>query len=138
MNIDLYLIKILKKKSNVKKIMKYSKIILFGLLVITLLIPFASIAHAAKTPGYVGIKEGQTYIWTTEFDAGPWEDYYEDRGYTEENAEKEAWDDMELREWEEEVTEWKLTIYDIWDERDQLVTIPSESIMDEYELISWC
>ena len=29
----------------------------------------------------MGIKEGQTYVWTTEFDAGPLEDYYEDEAF---------------------------------------------------------
>ncbi|TFG22113.1 MAG: hypothetical protein EU529_11550 [Promethearchaeota archaeon] len=117
--------------------MKYSKIILFGLLVITLLIPFASIAHAAKTPGYVGIKEGQTYTWTTEFDAGPLEDYYEDIGETKEEAEEDAWNVMESREWEEEVVEWKLTIQEIRKEDDLYFVDPDESLADEYEYVKY-
>lgn len=117
--------------------MKYSKIILFGLLVITLLIPFASIAHAAKTPGYVGIKEGQTYTWTTEFDAGPLEDYYEDRGKTKEDAEEEAWEDLEWFEWEEEVTEWKLTIHYIRSEDDVYIVDEWDSIADEYDYVKY-
>ncbi|TFG22114.1 MAG: hypothetical protein EU529_11555 [Promethearchaeota archaeon] len=118
--------------------MKYSKIILFGLLVITLLIPFASIAHAAKTPGYVGIKEGQTYTWTTEFDQGPLEDYYEDRGKTKEEAEEDAWDDMEDFEWEEEVVEWKLSIHEIRDEDEIFIEgYPFITLSDDYDFVKY-
>lgn len=94
--------------------MKYSKLILFGLLIITLVVPFASFAHAAKTPNYVGIKAGQTYIWDTEFDAGSLEDYYEDTGETDKiTIENDAIDDLEYKEYEEEVTQWKLNIYSV-------------------------
>ncbi|MFX1453294.1 MAG: hypothetical protein ACFFCM_20840, partial [Promethearchaeota archaeon] len=86
--------------------MKFNKIILFGLLLLSLLIPFVSLAHAAEVPGYVGVKAGQTYVWDTEFDAGPYEDFLEDIGYTdEEDIEYEAWDYLEDLEWEEEVTQ---------------------------------
>lgn len=117
--------------------MKYSKIILFGLLIITLLTPFASIAHAAKTPDYVGIKEGQTYTWTTEFDRGPLEEYYRDLGQSEESAEEDAGFDLYSLEWDEEVTEWKLTIHDIRKEDDEYKVYSWLSIADEYNYVKY-
>ena len=116
--------------------MKKSKILLFGLLVITLLIPFIASAKAADIPGYVGVKAGQTYVWDTEFDGGPYEDYYEAFGITDKDLlENYAFIRMEWHEWEEEVTQWKLNIYDISEGKDEDITAPGASIADEYQYV---
>lgn len=57
-----------------KKSQKYSIILLIWLLSM----PFISFATAAETPDYVGINEGDTYIWNTVIDEDPLEDYVED------------------------------------------------------------
>ena len=62
--------------------MKMSKILPVYLIMSILFLPLISFA-AAKKPGFVGINEGQYYIWKTTFDDDPYEKYLEDAGYTE-------------------------------------------------------
>ena len=92
--------------------MKKTKFLLFGLLLASMLIPYISVVHAKKKPKYVGISEGDTFIWNTEFDKGPLEDYYMDDyneyGITEETAEEWANDDFRYYHWDEGYVQWKI------------------------------
>lgn len=97
--------------------MKISKIVLYGLLMVSLLVPYIAVAQAA-TPKYLGVSEGQEVIWKTEFDKDPLEDYYEDSGYSELAAEDAADDDFDDRDWDVDVVGWKIYIEDIRDEHD--------------------
>ena len=66
----------------------------------------------------MGIKEGDTFIWNTEFDKGPLEDYFVDTGDTEEDAERFA--NIYFRAWhiDEDYEAWKMVIHKIGDEGD--------------------
>jgi len=118
--------------------MKKTKIIFFGLLLISLFLPFIAVVHAEKkTPGYVGINEGQTIIWNTEFDRGPLEDYYEDAGETEEDAEEEAKEDMRIYRWDEEDEAWMMKIHTIGEHTDEFRSDKWEAFLDEVNLVKY-
>lgn len=66
-------------------------------------------------PSYCGINEGDNYIWKTEFDKDPLEDYYEDLGYSEAQAEN-----LTNIIWglDEDLEGWRIYILQIKDEKD--------------------
>ena len=99
--------------------------------------PFATFA-SAKPPGYVGFKEGDIYVWDTEFDEKPVEEWYEDIGYIDKDTiEIIAKNYIEWYDWELDVTQWKLIIHDIRKEDDDYIVIPSDSIADEYNYVKF-
>lgn len=59
--------------------MRKSKIFLLICLFTIFLIPLIGSVRAQNIENYVGIKEGQTIVWKTEFDDGPYKDYLTDR-----------------------------------------------------------
>jgi len=77
--------------------MKLSKKLNVLLLVSIFLLPLINFAAASKTPGYVGINKDDTYVWLIKMNSKPLEGFYEDLGYSEEDAEDlaEFIDDME-------------------------------------------
>jgi len=97
--------------------MKKIRIFIFSLLLISLFLPYIAVVRA-REPKYVGIKEGDTFIWNTEFDKGPLEDYFVDTGDTEEDAERFA--NIYFRAWhiDEDYEAWKMVIHKIGDEGD--------------------
>jgi hypothetical protein len=99
------------------EIMKSTKIIFFLLITSMFLLPFINFATAAKTPNYVGIKEGDEIIWTTYFDDDPMEDYYEDAGMSEAWIDNET-DHMFDDEYDKDVVGWKIKILEIEKEDD--------------------
>lgn len=99
------------------EIMKSTKIIFFLLITSMFLLPFINFATAAKTPNYVGIKEGDEIIWTTYFDDDPMEDYFEEAGMSEtwiDNYTDHMFDD----EYDKDVVGWKIKILEIEKEDD--------------------
>ncbi|MFX0186918.1 MAG: hypothetical protein ACFE8A_04180 [Candidatus Hodarchaeota archaeon] len=101
--------------------MQKCRILLYGLLLASFFVSYIVIAKAEKKPEYVGIDEGVTYIWKTEFDKGPLEDYYEDLGKTETEAELEADEDFDLMDWNEKDEGRKIYIVDIREEKEDSV-----------------
>jgi len=99
--------------------MKVSKTILYGLLMVTLLVPYMAIGHAA-TPKYLGVSEDQVFEWKTEFDKGPLEDIFEDYGITEEKTiDRYTGAIFDLLEFDEDVVSWKVVVTDIRDDDDK-------------------
>jgi len=85
--------------------MNKSKLILVLTISILLLNPVLVMVAGVKRPReYVGINEGDEYIWKTEFDKGPMQTYYEDLGFPEvlaEAAADEYFDNNDIKEdWE--------------------------------------
>ena len=93
-----------------------SKKILFVLLITSMLIlPFINFATAASTPGYVGIEEGDEFIWDVSIDDNQWEDFLEDDGFSEtfiDNYMDEVFED----ELDDDIIGWKITILKLEDE----------------------
>ena len=98
--------------------MKMSKILPVYLIMMILLLPLISFAAAAKKPGFVGINEGQYYIWKTDFDKDPFEEYLEDAGYTEAQIETQVDDLFDANNWDEDDEGWKIYIIEIKDEME--------------------
>ena len=92
------------------------------MLLITLFVPYVAVAQgqfiAGDKPNYVGVNEGQTYIWRTEFDKGPLEDYYEDSGYSEALAELAADSEFDWYRWSSKTEAWKIYVVEIKDEKE--------------------
>ncbi|TFG02682.1 MAG: zinc ribbon domain-containing protein [Promethearchaeota archaeon] len=83
------------------------------------LLPLISYAVADDDkPSYCGINEGDSYIWSTEFDKGPFEDYLEDFGYSEQFAENFTDRYFDGFNWDEDVEAWRVYILQIKDEKD--------------------
>ena len=93
-----------------------SKKILFVLLITSMLIlPFINFATAASTPGYVGIEEGDEFIWDVSIDDNQWEDFLEDVGFSEtfiDNYMDEVFED----ELDDDIIGWKITILKLEEE----------------------
>lgn len=98
--------------------MNKSKIILSLIFSVMILVPFVNIAVADENPSYVGINEGDEYIWKTEFDKDPLCDFYEDAGYSEADAENKTDEYFDRSELDDDVVGWKLYILKIKDEKD--------------------
>jgi len=99
--------------------MNVKKAIFFGIILISFLLPFVALAHAQKVPNYVGIKEGTTYTWKTEYDDDPLATYYEDSGYTEDAAKLEAEGDFKIWEWSTKTVGRKVYIVDFYEESEE-------------------
>ena len=80
---------------------------------------YYDIAYAAQKPNYVGISEGDEYIWKTTFDKGPLENYFEDLGFSESFAENITDWFFDAYDWDDDVVGWKLIIIEIKDEDDR-------------------
>ena len=98
--------------------MKKNKIFYIVLFWGMLLLPLIDYAVAQTKPNYAGINEDQTYIWSTTFNKGPFEDFIEDLGFSEQYAENytDWW--FDLSEWDEDVEAWKVYIIQIKDEKE--------------------
>jgi len=99
--------------------MNIKKAIFFVLIIVSLLLPFVAMAQAQKVPKYVGIKEGTTYTWKTEFDDGPLADYYEDLGLPADVAEAAAENDFDNYELSTKTEAWKIYIVDLYPEVEE-------------------
>ncbi|MFX0186917.1 MAG: hypothetical protein ACFE8A_04175 [Candidatus Hodarchaeota archaeon] len=98
--------------------MKVSKILVYGMLMVSLLMPYIAVGYAADKPRYLGVSEGQEVIWKTEFDKGPLEDYFEDIGLSELVAEQNADTFFSWYDWDDDVEAWKIYVEDIRDEKE--------------------
>jgi len=98
--------------------MKMSKILPVYLIMSILFLPFISFAAAAKKPGFVGINEGQYYIWKTTFDKDPYEEYLKDAGYTEAQIETQVDALFDENNWDKDIEGWKIYIIEIEEEMD--------------------
>ena len=74
--------------------MKRSKLLNFILVFVICLLPFISLVAADKEEWYVGIDEGDVYVYLVYMDEDPYEDYLETLGYTDDEIELiiDAWD----------------------------------------------
>ncbi|TFG23699.1 MAG: hypothetical protein EU529_06610 [Promethearchaeota archaeon] len=98
--------------------MKVSKAILYGLLIVSLLLPYIAVGHAAQ-PNYLGVNENQEFIYNTEFDNGPLEDYFEDWGVTDpETRDRYADAIFDQLEFDDDIVSWKVFVDDIKDDDD--------------------
>ena len=93
---------------------------IFGLVVLTWILILSCIPITlAKTPGYVGIKENDTFIWNTTYDDSPIMDYEEDRG------EEYGWTDEQIEENQDEIdmnedlTQVKIVVLDVDDDEKE-------------------
>ena len=82
------------------------------------LLPLVNFAVAQ--PDYVGIDEGDSFIWRTEFHKGPYKDYLMDAGVPEYIAENETDYLFDLWEIDTDVEGWKVVILDIKEEKDDV------------------
>lgn len=117
--------------------MKKIKYIMFGLLLVIFLTPYMALGQAANKPAYVGINENQRIIWTTEFDKGPLENFYEDRGDSKSDAEDFASATFDQFRWDEKVEAWKVYIYDIRPESKEDVYLPYESFDEKCNRVKY-
>lgn len=101
--------------------MKVSKLILYGLLLISLFLPYIVVAYAAEKPRYVGFNEGQEIIWFTEFDKDPLKDFYEDKfpGWSELDIDTAVNNFFDLLDWDDDVVAWRFYIEEIKKESDK-------------------
>ncbi|TFG01624.1 MAG: zinc ribbon domain-containing protein [Promethearchaeota archaeon] len=82
------------------------------------LLPFVNLAVAK--PNYVGIDEGDSFIWRTEFNKGPYEDYWIDAGYSDSYAENLTDYLFDVWDIDTDVEGWKVVILEIKSEKDDV------------------
>ncbi|MFX0132070.1 MAG: hypothetical protein ACFFDN_00360 [Candidatus Hodarchaeota archaeon] len=85
---------------------------------IIILSPIMITVLAKEKPSYVGINENSAYIWKTEFDKDPVEDYYEDLGYSEAQAENRTEILFDLLGIDDDIEGWRVYILKILDEKE--------------------
>ncbi|TFF97957.1 MAG: hypothetical protein EU540_08360 [Promethearchaeota archaeon] len=100
--------------------MKLSKAILYGLLIVSLLLPYIAAGHAAAPPNYVGLNQDQEFIWDTEFDKGPLKDFIEDQVTTDPEGIDILTDAIfDQLEFDEDIVSWKVIVSEIGEDDDK-------------------
>ena len=102
--------------------MQLKKKLSFIVMMLLFIVPSVSFVFATDTSEYVGIEEGDEFIWDVEVHDSVMKDYYEDTNPT---LEKEVIDiivsDMFSGEMDEDVEAWKMVILQIKDEKEERV-----------------
>ena len=83
-----------------------------------LLLPYINFAVAAETPDYVGINEGDEFIWDVIIDDDQYEDFLEDLGYSETFIENYI-DDTFEDELDDDIIGWKIRILELEEEDEE-------------------
>jgi len=78
-----------------------------------LILPFINFATAASIPGYVGIEEGDEFIWDVSIDDNQWEDLLEDLGFSETFIDNY---DVFEDELDDDIIGWKIRILKLEEE----------------------
>ena len=98
--------------------MRYNKILFTLLITSMFILPYINFAVAAPTPDYVGIDEGDEFIWDVVIDDNQYEDFLEDVGLSEatiDNIIDDRFDD----ELDDDIIGWKIRILKLEEEDEE-------------------
>jgi len=100
--------------------MQLKKILSFMVMMSLFIVPCVSFVFAADTSDYVGIEEGDVFIWNVEVHEDVMKDYYEDSNPTlNEDTVDIIVSDEFSGQLDEDVEAWKIVILDIKDEKEK-------------------
>ena len=110
-------------------------ILLFCLLMIPGITPFIPSGHAVNKPNYVGFNEGQEFIWLTQFDKDPYQDYLEDLGVPKDWAENYTDYIFDMNDWDDDAVAWRIYIIEYIEKDDDDWTGTTDDDEDDVEYL---
>jgi hypothetical protein len=97
--------------------MKIPKILPFLLIISMLFLPSVSFVKANGKPDYVGVDVNDVFVWKVTIDPKEYEDYLEDKGYSDEYIENYS-DRLFDDQYDKDVEGWKVVILEMKDEKE--------------------